>query len=306
VPGSTVPNPSSEPMPMPPSTDDTGPETEPALSACGRLVRRHDHDRYLTCLFAKPPAREAMFAIFAFNVEVAKTREVVTQPMLGQIRLQWWRESIEGIYEGRPRHHEVILPLAEAVARHDLTRGHFDRIIDARETDLLDETPATLAELEDYCEATASPLLYLSLEALGVRNGAAHDAARHLGIAWALAGIARAVPFHARQKRILLPREVTDSAGADRRDILELRPHEGLSTAVLALSQAAWGHLNAARALRAAVPATARPALLSAALVESHLKILAKARQNPFDARVQAGHPLRQARLILNATLGRY
>lgn len=279
---------------------------EHALSACGRLVRRYDHDRYLTCLFAKGAAREAMFAIFAFNLEVAKTREMVSQPVLGQIRLQWWRESIDEIYQGTPRRHEVVLPLAEAVARHGLSRPHFDRVLDAREADLTDEPPATLAALESYAEATAAPLLHLGLEALGVRAEPAFDAARDIGIAWALVGIARAIPFHARQKRILLPAELIAAAGVDRGDLLELRPHDGLSRAVLALSQTAWVHLNAARARRADVPAEALPALLSATLVESHLKVLAKAGQNPFDPKVQAGHPLRPTKLVMKASLGRY
>src|SRR3546814_2948492 len=106
---------------------------------------------------------------------------------------------------------------------HDLTREHFDRVIDAREADLQDETPASVGELEGYCESTAAPLLYLCLEILGVRDGPAYAAARHLGVAWALVGIARAVPFHARQRRILLPVDLTESEGADRGDILELQ-----------------------------------------------------------------------------------
>src|SRR3546814_77328 len=115
---------------------------DPPLSGCGQIVRRYDYDRYLTCLFAKPPEREAMFAVFAFNLEVAKAREMVTEPTLGQIRLQWWRESVEEIYRGVPRWHEVVGPLAQAVTRHDLTRAHFDRVIDAREAELPEEQPA--------------------------------------------------------------------------------------------------------------------------------------------------------------------
>ena len=133
------------------------------LSSCGHQVRRHDHDRYLTSLFAPADRREALFAIAAFNLEVAKTREVVSEPMLGRIRLQWWRESIDGIYDGRVRRHEVVEPLAHAVDHYDLTRGHFDRVIDARDFDLEDRAPVDLAELESYAEATAAPLMWLAL-----------------------------------------------------------------------------------------------------------------------------------------------
>ena len=65
------------------------------LSPLGELVRRHDRDRYQTALFAPADRREALFALYAFNYEIARVRESVTQPMLGQIRLQWWREVID-------------------------------------------------------------------------------------------------------------------------------------------------------------------------------------------------------------------
>src|SRR3546814_13598357 len=90
------------------------------LSPCGALVERHDPDRYLASLFAPEAQREDLFALYAFNYEVAKTAEVVSEPMIGQIRLQWWRESLAGIYEGRARQHEVVQPLAHAVAARAL------------------------------------------------------------------------------------------------------------------------------------------------------------------------------------------
>src|SRR4051812_807159 len=104
------------------------------LSPVGAIVRRHDRDRFLTALFAPAARREDLLALYAFNFEVAKTREVVTEPMLGQIRLQWWREAVDEIYRGgRVRTHEVVQPLAEAARRGALSRAHLDRMIDARE-----------------------------------------------------------------------------------------------------------------------------------------------------------------------------
>src|SRR4051794_28190129 len=97
------------------------------LSPVGAIVRRHDRDRFLTALFAPAARREALFALYAFNFEVAKTREVVSEPMLGQIRLQWWREAVDEIFAGgRVRSHEVVQPLAEAIRGGRLSRTHFD------------------------------------------------------------------------------------------------------------------------------------------------------------------------------------
>src|SRR5216683_1585997 len=117
-----------------------------ALSPLARLVRQHDRDRFLTALFAPAARRDELLALYAFNYEIAKTREVVSEPVLGQIRLQWWRESLDAIYAGDPvRGHEVATPLAAAIRGRGLTRAHFDALIAAREFDLGGEAPESLA-----------------------------------------------------------------------------------------------------------------------------------------------------------------
>ncbi|NBB82763.1 MAG: squalene/phytoene synthase family protein, partial [Alphaproteobacteria bacterium] len=222
------------------------------LSPCGRLVRRYDHDRYLTALFAPPDRREALFALYAFNTEVAKTREAVSEPLLGQIRLQWWRESLDGIAAATPRRHEVVEPLAEAIDRFGLDRALLDQVIDARERDLeLDARPfADLDELEAYGRATNGPLHRLALQVLGVGAEPAHAAAEEVGAAWALTGLARAVPFHARHKRLYLPRTLIEAEGAEVGDVFEMRSPPGLHAAVRRVAERARARLRDARRRR--------------------------------------------------------
>ncbi len=284
-----------------------------ALSYCGRQVRRHDHDRFLTSLFAPPDRREALFAIHAFNIEVAKTREVVTEPILGQIRLQWWRDAIAGLYQGEVLRHEVLEALAGPVERFDLSRAYFDRVIEAREADLTERAPATLEVLERYAEDTAAPLIQLGLEALGVRQGesAAADAAHHagaaVGTAWALSGLLRAIPFHAQQRRVYLPTAVVEEVAVEMGELFELRPHAGLARAVERIAAAALKHLSAARSRRAQTLRQAVPALLPAVLAENHLGRLRRAGYDVFDSRVQRPTgPATQIRLMLSVALGRF
>src|SRR5438128_12191486 len=135
------------------------------LSPVAALVQRHDRDRFQTVLFAPAARREALFALYAFNYEIASVRERVTVPTLGRIRLEWWRETIAAAYEGGPvRRHIVVEPLTAAIHEHALTREHFDRLVDAREHDLEAEALASLAALEDYAEATSARLVHLALE----------------------------------------------------------------------------------------------------------------------------------------------
>src|SRR5262245_60576664 len=106
---------------------------EQAAGYCPDHVRRFDRDRYLMALFAPADRRDDLFALYAFNVEVARIRELIREPMMGLMRLQWWRDAIAEIYAGSERRHQVAQPLAAVVRRRGLSREHFDRLLDARE-----------------------------------------------------------------------------------------------------------------------------------------------------------------------------
>ena len=268
-----------------------------ASSYCAEQVRRFDHDRYLTCLFAPAARRGDLFALYAFNLEVAKTAEMVSEAALGELRLAWWREALDGIYSGRPPNHEVATPLAAAVRHHGLERGRFERLIEARAFDLAGTAPPTLAALEDYAENTSAGLLHLALQVLDARGAEATAAGRHVGIAWALAGLLRALPFHAAAKRLYLPRELTAAAGLDLGDLFELRSGPALCRVTEPIAGRAREHLATARVLKAQVPKRALPVLLLARLASQALARLEKAGYDPFDPSVQAPHPGRVWRL---------
>src|SRR5271155_161936 len=135
------------------------------LSTVAAMVRRHDRNRFQTALFAPAARREALFALYAFNYEIARVREAVTQPMLGHIRLEWWRENIAAAFaNGGVRRHPVVEALTVAIRERGLTRVHFARLINAREADFDEDPPASLSALEAYAEGTSSQLVYLALE----------------------------------------------------------------------------------------------------------------------------------------------
>ncbi|KPF84500.1 phytoene synthase [alpha proteobacterium AAP38] len=278
----------------------------PALSACAEAVRKHDNDRFLTALFAPAAVREDLFALYAFNHEVAKTREVVTEPTLGQIRLQWWRESIDGAYTGHPRRHEVVEPLAASIARHSLDRTQFDLLIDGREADMDDEAPADMECLVNYAQVTGAPLARLACQTLGVRDQAAMEAARLVGTAWALTGILRATPFLARGHRSRLPVTLMVEYGVTEPALFDLKPEPGLSKVAAAVADTARSLLSDARRLRRDVPKAALPALLPAILADHYLGRMAAAGydlMNPILLRPSVRRPLSVG---WAATIGRW
>src|SRR5262249_53616405 len=250
------------------------------LSPVAALVRRHDRDRFQTVLFAPAARREALFALYAFNYEIARVRERVTEPTLGRIRLEWWREAIAEAYEdGRVRGHAVVEAVTASIRKHAPTKEHFDRLIDARERDLDGDAPASLTALEDCAEASSARLIYLALEILGVHDLAARQAARHVGIAYGLAGLLRAMPHQANVGRSVVPADI--AAAASR-------------------------HLALARGLRSAVARAALPALLPAIVAERYLRRLKRAGYDLFGKTATAPDPLLSWRLTTAALFNRF
>jgi NADH dehydrogenase [ubiquinone] 1 alpha subcomplex assembly factor 6 len=277
------------------------------LSYCAQEVRAHDPERYLTALFAPADRREALFALYAFNLEVARAREQVREPMMGLLRLQWWRDAVGEIYAGRPRAHEVVRALAAAVAAHSLDRAMFERLLDARERDMEPEPPTDLAALRVYAEGSAATLVELALAALGKPSATVGEAGRGVGIAWALTGLLRALPFHAAQRRLYLPAALLAEAGVKPELLFDRREAPpALRQVVRAVALEAGRALADARRLKSRVPRRFQSALLPATLAAGHLRRLAAAGYDVFDARVQQPPPGRIWGLALRRLVGGY
>lgn len=281
---------------------------EKAPSEAAQDLRRHDHDRYLTALFAPPEVREELFALYAFNHEVAKTAEVVSESIIGQIRLEWWRESLEGLFAGQPRRHPLLESLAPAAREGRLPKAQLERLLEVREEDLNPRQPRDLAEFEAYAEATGASLLYAALGLLGLPPAAhesLHRAARHIGIAYATVGLLRAVPFHAARKQLWLPEDHTLVAGVDKRKLFELKPQEALAGVVMRLAKRAQEHLEAARKL-APFSKVASPVLLHGSLARLYLRRLEASDYDSFNPAVGLAPPSRMPRLTWLYWRGRW
>ena len=277
------------------------------LSYCGGLIRKGDPDRFFTGLFAPPERREALFAVYAMNLELARIADQVSEPMLGEIRLQWWRESLEGIDAGTPRRHEVVLALAEVMGTGRLSRSLLDAAIDARARDLDPAPPADLAELVGYAEATGGTFAELALEALvEAPDSKMLGAARSVGRAHALVGLMRSMPHNARRQRLHLPADLMASAGVTPRQLYDLKLPAGLPAAVEPVLAAAEVALAEARA---SCPAPVRPALavfLTGQLTAGDLKALKRAGHDPFSRRSERSRLARQLGVLWAVIRGGY
>ena len=249
-----------------------------SFAACEALVRDADYDRYLSALFAPADRRRHLFALYAFNYEVAKTAESVTQPIMGQMRLQWWCDALDEIEADRVRRHEVVEALAETLRTYALPRATLNALIDAHDSDLIETPFETWAEFDAYADATAGNVIRLAARVLGSEN--VNPAAHHAGIAYALTGFLRALPFHAAKRRLMLPQEALRAAAISQEQIFSGMMDEKV-TALIALA-AARAHENFDAARKTRMPRNTLPALLPVSLVPLYLKRVTRAAFNPF------------------------
>lgn len=215
---------------------------------CQELVAKADKDRFLSCLFAPVEARPHLFALYAFNAEIARIRETVSEPQVGQVRQQWWLDTLDGIYVGRNPDHPVAQAMVAAIAKGGLPKHALQNLIIAREFDLFDDSMPSLADLEGYLGETSSSLIQMAALILG--KGAA-EAAGLAGVAFGLAGVLRL------QKARYLPRDMVQSLG-ERETIAQLCAH-------------ARKRLKEAQALQGIIPDSAMPAFLPVSLTRLYL-----------------------------------
>jgi phytoene synthase len=265
----------------------------PVQTPAEALVRRHDPDRYFATLFAPAQTRPHLFALYAFNYEIARVGEAVREPMMGEIRLQWWREAVEGARDGRPREHDVARALAEMFASAALPLEWFDAMIEARRNDLDPSPFADLAALEAYADATSGNVMRLAARILDA-DVRYDDLAREAGISYALAGLLQAIPYHAARGAVMLPRDMLEAEGLSRDDILAGK-NIGLRPVIAPIAERARSRLATARRLPR--PKQALAAFLPAALVPLKLKRLTAAGFDPF--RHKAEVPLHRRQLAL-------
>jgi 15-cis-phytoene synthase len=214
-----------------------------AVSFCAELVRNADRDRFIATLFAPAYNRDALYALYAFSVEAAHVRGRAREAAPGEIRLQWWREVLQGERHGEAMASPVAASLLNAIERYRLPVNAMLALLEARRFDLYDEPMRTIAELEDYALKTASALITMAAQILGVD---AAMAARPAGIAYALAQLLAALPAHAARRQLYLPVELLDRHGADAADVFARRSSPALNQAAADLRRLAREHLAAA------------------------------------------------------------
>jgi len=233
------------------------------------FLRDADRDRYLACLLTPEEKRRDLVALYAFNAEIARIRDVVREPLPGEIRLQWWRDVLSGSRDGSATGAPIAAALLATMDRHDLPPGVFEAYLDARVFDLYDDPMPDRATFEGYGGETASALIQLSIMVLDP-SAAPHsaDLAGHAGIAQLVAGCLLMLPVHCARGQVYVPGDILAAAGLDRDGFLAARDPDAVSRALQAFIAFGRDHLDKARAALSSAPSSVRGALLTASLAQ--------------------------------------
>jgi 15-cis-phytoene synthase len=250
---------------------------------CENIVRAADKDRYIASLFAPAEARPHLHALYAFASEIARVRAAAREPLPGEIRLQWWRDTIAGEAWGVVSANPVAAALLDTVARCRLPGDRLMVLIDAHAFDLYDDAMASLADLDAYAERTSGVVFALAAQILGGKDGAAvPDSVVPAGVAWGVAQRLRSFPRDLAHRQLFVPLDLLVQHGVTRNEVEARRNTAGLRAALAALRSHA--HAAFARFAAAApdISESCAPAFLPAALVPQLLGKLDAAAADPF------------------------
>jgi 15-cis-phytoene synthase len=253
-----------------------------AAEFCAELVRTHDFSRYASTLFVPAAHRRALMAIYAFNVEISRVREQVSQPLPGEIRLQWWTDMLAGAGHGGVEGNPVAAELLLAIRNWDLPVERLSRLIDEHQFDLYNDPMPTMAALEGYINDTSSALFSLGAAIAEPPSDEIEHLARHAGFAQGMAQVIAALPVDASRRQLFVPLQLLESHGSSMDEVFAGKEAPRLRAALDQLIGEARKHLKTALALLENVQPEVRPVFLPLSLVARDLKRMSRADSDPF------------------------
>jgi 15-cis-phytoene synthase len=271
------------------------------LGAIDRIAKQGDADRYVAALFVPPSARPHLLALIAFNVELARIGELVSEPALGEIRLQWWRDALDRAARGNAargeatRGEETGNPVADAIGTllqaYPHLRATLECLVDARRFDVAVKIMPDWPALQAYVDDTAGAMFVAAAGLLADGVDGAETAARAGGLAYGLTGLMRALPVHAARGRLDLPADALCRHGTTPEQVLAGEMTPGLADLLAELRRQARDKLDEASRHVQDLDPMAGTAFLPLSLVEPYLSALAHERHDALH-QIAAINPL--------------
>ncbi|ATN34177.1 phytoene/squalene synthase family protein [Rhizobium sp. ACO-34A] len=269
-------------------------------------LRETDRDRYLACLLSPTEKQGVLSALYAFNAEIARIRDLVREPLPGEVRLQYWRDLLAGSGHGSTEANPLAAALLGTIEEYRLPVAALQGMVDARVFDLYDDPVETTAMFEGYAGETAAALIQLASLVLDPAEATAcADVAGHAGVAQAIAGAMLLMPSHRTRGQLFLPLEILSAVGLDRDTFLAGKDRERIGAAVEAFAGLGLDHLRKARSARK-LPRSLVSAYLPVALAEPVLLAARRAGAAIFERDIRPAQWRRQLKMMRAAYAGRF
>ena len=253
-----------------------------AAGFCADLVRSHDFARYAATLFMPAIPRRALLAVYALNVEISRVREQVSQPLPGEMRLQWWTDMLAGSGHGGIEGNPVAAELLLAIRDFRLPVEPLLRLIEEHQFDLYNDPMPSMAALEGYVTDTSSALFSLAARIVARPLEAIDHLARHAGLAQGIAQVIAVLPLDAARRQLFVPVQLLESHGSGMEEVFAGKQTSSTRAAIDELIGEARAHLATAFELLAGVQPEARAVFLPLALVRRDLQRMSRADPDPF------------------------
>ncbi len=267
---------------------------------CLSSLRELDMDRYLAVLLSPEDKRRSLTALYTYSAELARVRDLVRDPLPGEVRLQYWRDLLEGEGHGSTEANPTASELLNAVEMHRLPVPALLAMSEARIFDLYDDPMESIAAFEGYAGETASALIQLASLVLDPTRAAGwSETAGHAGVAQTVAGGLLLLPRHISRGQVYIPSEVLDATGLDRQSFLDGKDAKRIRTAIEAFAGFGLDHL--AKSLRADVrlPVSLAPAYLPVAMAHGVLKRAAADGRRATEGRLRSAQWRRQIAMAM-------
>ncbi len=249
---------------------------------CAELVRTHDFVRYASTLFVPVELRRPLLALYAFNVEVNRVREQISQPLPGEVRLQWWTDMLLGAGHGGVEGNPVASELLRAIQSFRLPVERLARLVEEHQFDVYNDPMPTLSALEGYANDTSSALFTLAARIAGPPAAELDHLARHAGLAFGFVQAINAMPRDAARRQLFVPLQLLEKHGSGMEEVFSGKQTAQARAAIDELIAAARRHLDTALALLAETPAELRMIFLPLSIVRADLSRLSRADNDPF------------------------
>ena len=247
---------------------------------CFDLVRAGDKDRFLASLFAPEEKRRHLHALYAFNIEISRIPELVSDTAVGEIRYQWWLDTLDAIYHGEEQQHPVAQCLALAIETGDLPKHALQNLVKAKIFDLYADPMLSMIDLEGYLGETSSALIQMASLILG-REEALESAevAGLAGVAYGLAGIMRSLPRHRALAKCFVPLDLLNQRDASVANLIAAENEISLGIVLSEMREKVRLRLGQARKMTWTIQPTVMPAFLHVVLTQAYLDKLDRVRE---------------------------